>query len=184
MAVVGSRPRRNLLDSSQSRDSNALRASVLEAALELGISTSRPLADLIFNTVDEEDEVEVRIPFLRRFALPPAFFSSSCNCLLLGRLPNFLFLRIEQKLSQFDNLLSNGVLAVTLLFFVAHLYVVYRNWWSREMHVTGIEIPSRSIWHWNYPIRWRLSTSPPQCFTFTFFFPYDFAMQLSGSRAH
>jgi hypothetical protein len=74
MAVVGSRPRRNLLDTSQSRDSNALRASVLEAALELGISTSRPLADLIFNTVDEEDELEVRIPFLRSFALPLAFF--------------------------------------------------------------------------------------------------------------
>lgn len=77
MALVGSRPRRNLLDTSQSRDSNALRASVLEAALELGISTSRPLADLIFNTVDEEDELEVRIPFLHRFAFLPAFFFSS-----------------------------------------------------------------------------------------------------------
>ena len=74
MALVGSRPRRNLLDTSQSRDSNALRASVLEAALELGISTSRPLADLIFNTVDEEDELEVRIPSLHRFAPSRTFF--------------------------------------------------------------------------------------------------------------
>ena len=102
MALVGSRPRRNLLDTSQSRDSNALRASVLEAALELGISTSRPLADLIFNTVDEEDELEVRIPFLHRFAFLPAFFFRLCNRLLLGWLPNFLFLRIEQKLSRLD----------------------------------------------------------------------------------
>ncbi|KAF8257662.1 hypothetical protein EI94DRAFT_1817216 [Lactarius quietus] len=56
MALVGSRPRRNRLDPSQSRDSNCLRASVLEVALELGINQSRAVADLIFNTVDEEDD--------------------------------------------------------------------------------------------------------------------------------
>ena len=72
MAFVGSRPRRNLREPSQSRDSNALRASVLEAALELGISSSRAVADLIFNTVDEEDEV--RIPFFFALCSLPAFF--------------------------------------------------------------------------------------------------------------
>ncbi|KAI9456057.1 hypothetical protein BJY52DRAFT_1277863 [Lactarius psammicola] len=58
MAFVGSRPRRNLREPSYSRDSNALRASVLDAALELGIGTSRAVENLIFNTVDEEDDVD------------------------------------------------------------------------------------------------------------------------------
>jgi len=39
------------------RDSNVLRASVLDAALLLGVGSSRTLQDWIFNTVDESDEV-------------------------------------------------------------------------------------------------------------------------------
>lgn len=74
MAFAVPRPRHNLREPSQSRDSNALRASVLEAALELGISSSRAVADLIFNTVDEEDEV--RIPFSTALCSLPAFFFS------------------------------------------------------------------------------------------------------------
>ncbi|KAH9168522.1 hypothetical protein EDB89DRAFT_1909217 [Lactarius sanguifluus] len=58
MALVGSRPRRNLREASYSRDSNTLRASVLDAALELGIGTSRAVENLIFNTVDEEDDAD------------------------------------------------------------------------------------------------------------------------------
>ncbi|KAI9433167.1 hypothetical protein H4582DRAFT_2082641 [Lactarius indigo] len=58
MALVGSRPRRNLRETSYSRDSNTLRASVLDAALELGIGTSRAVENLIFNTVDEEDDAD------------------------------------------------------------------------------------------------------------------------------
>lgn len=82
MTVVGSRPR-NLREPSYSRDSNALRASVLDAALQLGIGTSRAVENLIFNTVDEEDDV--RIPFFSTSLcsppLPPPFFFS-CNPLL------------------------------------------------------------------------------------------------------
>ncbi|KAH8980153.1 hypothetical protein EDB86DRAFT_575544 [Lactarius hatsudake] len=59
MALVGSRPRRNLRETSYSRDSNTLRASVLDAALELGIGTSRAVENLIFNTVDEEDDADI-----------------------------------------------------------------------------------------------------------------------------
>ncbi|KAH9047103.1 hypothetical protein EDB84DRAFT_1557901 [Lactarius hengduanensis] len=58
MALVGSRPRRNLRETSYNRDSNTLRASVLDAALELGIGTSRAVENLIFNTVDEEDDAD------------------------------------------------------------------------------------------------------------------------------
>ncbi|KAH9024864.1 hypothetical protein EDB85DRAFT_1894122 [Lactarius pseudohatsudake] len=58
MALVGSRPRRNLRETSYSRDSNTLRASVLDAALELGIGTSRAVENLIFDTVDEEDDAD------------------------------------------------------------------------------------------------------------------------------
>lgn len=56
MAFVGSRPRRNLRETAYSRDSNTLRASVLDAALELGIGTSRAVENLMFDTVDEEDD--------------------------------------------------------------------------------------------------------------------------------
>jgi hypothetical protein len=146
MAFVGSRPRRNLREPSQSRDSNALRASVLEAALELGISSSRAVADLIFNTVDEEDEVRILffLFFLFRFALFPPFFSLA-TVFFLGRLPNFPFLRIEQKLS----LLTTHRLTVSWLWFfsssVAHPYVVYgKPWWRAMRIVPRTEIPSHS----------------------------------------
>lgn len=38
------------------RDSNALRASVLDAALQLGFGTNKSLANMIFDVVDEDDE--------------------------------------------------------------------------------------------------------------------------------
>lgn len=115
MAFATPRPRPNLREASHSRDSNALRASVLEAALELGISSSRAVADLIFNTVDEEDEV--RIPFSTALCSLPAFFFFLASVFFLGRLPNFLFPRIKQKLSHFDSPSSNDVFAVILLVF-------------------------------------------------------------------
>ncbi|KAI0029693.1 hypothetical protein K488DRAFT_88476 [Vararia minispora EC-137] len=42
----------------QTRDSNALRASVLDAALAIGIGSSRVVENWMFNTVNEEDEEE------------------------------------------------------------------------------------------------------------------------------
>jgi|SRR6266545_2592487 len=47
-----------------SRDSSALRASVLDAALELGIGSNPLVADWMFNNaVEEEDENEVCIDY-------------------------------------------------------------------------------------------------------------------------
>ena len=46
------------------RDSNALRASVLDAALALGFGTNKTVENWMFNTVAEEDEEaedEVRV---------------------------------------------------------------------------------------------------------------------------
>ena len=43
-------------DSRGRRDSNALRASVLDVAMQLGIGSSRTLQNWIFDAVDEEDE--------------------------------------------------------------------------------------------------------------------------------
>jgi hypothetical protein len=43
--------------SNADRDSNALRASVLDAALELGIG-NKTVANWVFNSVDEADEQE------------------------------------------------------------------------------------------------------------------------------
>jgi hypothetical protein len=78
MAFVGSRPRRNFREPSYSRDSNTLRASVLDAALELGIGTSRAVENLLFDTVDEEEDV--RITFSTSLCSPPApSFFFSCN---------------------------------------------------------------------------------------------------------
>ena len=51
-----------------SRDSNTLRASVLDAALELGIGSNSLVADWMFNNAvmeEEGDENEVRRNFLR-----------------------------------------------------------------------------------------------------------------------
>jgi hypothetical protein len=54
-AVVGTRPPRARAPT-YSRDSNALRASVLNVALELGVGTSRAVENLIFDSFPEEDE--------------------------------------------------------------------------------------------------------------------------------
>ena len=62
-ALVGSRPQRNR-ELAYNRNSNSLRASVLDVALELGVGTSRALENLIFNSVLEEDEVSVVVPLL------------------------------------------------------------------------------------------------------------------------
>lgn len=39
------------------RDSNALRASVLDVAMQLGIGSSRTLQNWIFDAVDEDEEI-------------------------------------------------------------------------------------------------------------------------------
>ncbi|KAI0247520.1 hypothetical protein BJV78DRAFT_1244607 [Lactifluus subvellereus] len=57
-ALVGTRPQRTR-ELAYSRDSNTLRASVLDVALELGVGTSRALENLIFDSVLEEDETPV-----------------------------------------------------------------------------------------------------------------------------
>ncbi|KAH9052662.1 hypothetical protein EDB87DRAFT_392965 [Lactarius vividus] len=151
MALVGSRPRRNLREASYSRDSNTLRASVLDAALELGIGTSRAVENLIFNTVDEEDDADVRIPFSTFALLPPPFFFflSPPFSFSFLRPPSSRtatehpLLRIEQKLSHFDKLSSSGDLAVVLL----HLYVAYGKHPVRAKRVFGSEIASlRKAW--------------------------------------
>ena len=46
-------------DSRGRRDSNALRASVLDVAMQLGIGSSRTLQNWIFDAVDEEDEGDI-----------------------------------------------------------------------------------------------------------------------------
>jgi hypothetical protein len=58
MATYRTRP---VINTNAHRDSNALRASVLDAALELGIG-NKTMANWIFNPVneDEEEEEEVR----------------------------------------------------------------------------------------------------------------------------
>ena len=63
-ALVGTRPQRTR-DPTYTRDSNALRASVLDAAFELGVGTSRAVENLIFDSILEDDEVSIvlRAPF-------------------------------------------------------------------------------------------------------------------------
>jgi hypothetical protein len=67
-SFVGTRPQR-ARDATYTRDSNALRASVLDAALELGVGTSRAVENLIFDSILEDDEVGIL---------------SSCSRCLLG----------------------------------------------------------------------------------------------------
>jgi hypothetical protein len=55
-SLVGARPQRTR-EVAYSRNSNALRASVLDVALELGIGSSRAVENLIFDSILEEDEV-------------------------------------------------------------------------------------------------------------------------------
>jgi hypothetical protein len=60
------------------RESNALRASVLDAALELGLVSNPLVADWMFdNTLPEEDEEEVR------FLFESSFFSSDIASIVL-----------------------------------------------------------------------------------------------------
>ncbi|KAI9461503.1 hypothetical protein F5148DRAFT_1215159 [Russula earlei] len=54
-AFLGTRPQRTRVPA-HSRDSNTLRASVLDVALELGVGTSRAVENLIFSSFPEEDE--------------------------------------------------------------------------------------------------------------------------------
>ena len=60
-----------LLDLAGSRTSNALRASILDTALELGIGSNSLVADWMFNDpVIEEVEEEVSLSFLTSFLFP------------------------------------------------------------------------------------------------------------------
>jgi hypothetical protein len=60
------RPQKQGDGTASSRDSNSLRASVLDVALELGIGSNSLVADWMFNNaVQEEEEIEVRIYFPR-----------------------------------------------------------------------------------------------------------------------
>jgi hypothetical protein len=67
-AFVGTRPQRTR-EPTNNRDSNALRASVLDVALQLGIGTSRAVENLIFDSILEDDEVEVSSVLHAPFAL-------------------------------------------------------------------------------------------------------------------
>jgi hypothetical protein len=67
-AIFATRPQRPR-EVVHNRDPNrdTLRASVLDVALELGIGTSRAVENLIFDSVQEEDEVEVSVVLARHF---------------------------------------------------------------------------------------------------------------------
>jgi hypothetical protein len=71
-AFVGTRPQRTR-EPANNRDSNALRASVLDVALQLGIGTSRAVENLIFDSILEDDEVSsvLRARFALLSALGP-----------------------------------------------------------------------------------------------------------------
>jgi hypothetical protein len=57
------RPQAPVASQGESRESNALRASVLDAALELGLANNSVVADWMFNNTlqeeEEEEEIEV-----------------------------------------------------------------------------------------------------------------------------
>jgi hypothetical protein len=57
-APVGTRPQRPR-EPLYTRNSNALRASVLDAALQLGVGTSRAVENLLFDSILEDDEVSI-----------------------------------------------------------------------------------------------------------------------------
>ena len=57
-APVGTRPQRPR-EPLYTRDSNALRASVLDAALQLGVGSSRAVENLLFDSILEDDEVSI-----------------------------------------------------------------------------------------------------------------------------
>jgi hypothetical protein len=67
-AIFATRPQRPR-EVVHNRDPNrdTLRASVLDVALELGIGSSWAVESLIFDSVQEEDEVEVSVVLARHF---------------------------------------------------------------------------------------------------------------------
>jgi len=75
-AFVGTRPQRTR-EPASNRDSNALRASVLDVALQLGIGTSRAVENLIFNSIMEDDEVSSVLHARFAFSAPLGSFPSN-----------------------------------------------------------------------------------------------------------
>lgn len=74
----------------QSRESNALRASVLDAALELGIGANSTVANWMFNNALEEEDEEVGFISYRSRVLP--IYEPSVGVLRranLPRVPNY-----------------------------------------------------------------------------------------------
>ena len=86
------RPREVVYNRDPNRDT--LRASVLDVALELGIGTSRAVENLIFDSVLEEDEVEVSTVLARLFS---CFLLVS---LYIPRCSRTSVLHLERKLSE------------------------------------------------------------------------------------
>ena len=94
-AIFATRPQRPR-EVVHNRDPNrdTLRASVLDVALELGIGTSRAVESLIFDSVLEEDEVEVSIVLARLF---PCFLLVYLD---IPRCSRAFVLPFERKLSE------------------------------------------------------------------------------------
>lgn len=92
------------------RESNALRASVLDAALELGLVSNPLVADWMFdNSLPEEDE-EVSLLFGSLY--PHLFFGQSVQCFAVLSIP----FRISSSLSLTPRLSGDlGCLAVTVV---------------------------------------------------------------------
>lgn len=97
--LVGTRPQRpqRPRDPTHTRDSNALRASVLDAALELGVGTSRAVENLIFDSILEDDEVSfvLHAPFA-------CFLHPSCHRTLdlhRARRPEFVTYNVQRSSS-------------------------------------------------------------------------------------
>ena len=92
-------PVKTAASAGQTRESSALRASVLDVALELGITGDNSLAAWMFdNSLKEEDEEEVS------FFHSCFFYSSSCNAVSLVGSPgtsharrDYVVLYCEQK---------------------------------------------------------------------------------------
>ncbi len=86
------RPREVVYNRDPNRDT--LRASVLDVAMELGIGSSRAVESLIFDSVLEEDEVEVSIVLARLFPC------SLLAYLYIPRCSRTSVLHLERKLSE------------------------------------------------------------------------------------
>ncbi|KAI0295059.1 hypothetical protein B0F90DRAFT_1919505 [Multifurca ochricompacta] len=87
---VGTRPQRTR-EPAYSRDSNALRASVLDAALQLGIGTSRAVENLLFNSVLEEEDESITTPSLTSASAATSDESSPSVPPWTGIPPQFIF---------------------------------------------------------------------------------------------